>query len=205
MKKNLKVKSPWYGIEEIKKKLENFEVGIAYKFQFTSLDRISELQEIFFLIKTYLNECSIDNENNLKLLKNELDYFSSQLREVQREWEDCIAEVELISQKLQVDKSYSDETSLHTEVPLGFVKDEQVNVTLVVRTRLSNKEEIEFSKLLYEIGKSRNVKVEDTRGRPGGGLFVSLLAKPAHVESIKLKRLVELGLEIWPGKHFLYL
>jgi hypothetical protein len=203
MKKNLKIKSPWNGIEELKKKLESFEVGNAYKFQFTSLDRISELQEIFFLIKTYLNECSINDENNLKLLKNELDFFSSLLGEVQREWEDCIAEVELISQKLQVDKASPDETSMQSDMAFGFVVNEQVNTKLVVRKNLNIKEQIEFSKLLSEIAKSRNVKIEDTRGRPSGGLFVSLLAKPGHVESIKLKRLVALGLEIWPGKHYL--
>ena len=82
---------------------------------------------------------------------------------------------------------------------LGNPKELEKNV----RKKLNVKEEIEFAKLLFEISKSRNVKIEDTRDKPGGGLFVSLLGKPGYVEAIKLNRLVTLGLEVWPGRNFL--
>ena len=85
----------------------------------------------------------------------------------------------------------------------GSSKNNDKKESKVEIVNLTDKEKIEFSRLLFEISKSRNIKIEDTRGRPGGGLFASLLSKPGHVEAIKLRRLVELGLEIWPGRNFL--
>ena len=50
MRKIVKIKSPWTGIEELGKILEEFDAKNEYKFQFISVERVGELQEIFFLL-----------------------------------------------------------------------------------------------------------------------------------------------------------
>ena len=80
--KKLKIKSPWTGIEELENFLIGFEVGSEYKYQFTSMDRLIELQEIFCLIKNHLEECHFEDEKKFELLKKELGIFRGFLSEV---------------------------------------------------------------------------------------------------------------------------
>ena len=202
MKKIAKIKSPWIGIKGLEKILQNFDVTNEFKLQFISFERVGELQEIFFLIKKYLHEYPIEDDKTLDLIRNELEYFSQMLGEVKREWEDCIYEIDMISQKLKKDEIKSRAPSNASAFKNELLFNPK-NLELNVPKKLNGKEEIEFAKLLFEISKSRIVKIEDTRAKPGGGLFVSLLGKPGYVEAIKLKRLVALGLEVWPGKNFL--
>ena len=199
MSKKSKEKSAWTGVESIGELLVNFDAGLEYKYQFTSVDRLIELQEMFFLIKKYLRNCKIDNEEKLAQLKEELEIFRGFLSGIQREWEDCISEIDLISKNIRLKVMESPVLP----VQIDSFENKVNNGSKCYPSVLSEQESKEFSDLLFYISKSRNVKIEDTRSKPGGGLFLSLLSKPGHVETIKLKRLVELGLEIWPGRNFL--
>ena len=60
----------------------------------------------------------------------------------------------------------------------------------------------ELTRLLLEAN-AIGIKVDDRRGMPGGGLYTSLRETPDEAKRILLKRLEELGLQIWPGKKFL--
>lgn len=51
--------------------------------------------------------------------------------------------------------------------------------------------------------KSIGIKVDDRRRLPGGGVYASLHERPDDATRQLLRRLVELGLEIWPGKGYL--
>ncbi len=199
MNKKVKIKSAWIGLESIEELLKNFDPGLEYKFQFTSVDRLTELQQIFFLIKNHIQDCKITNENKLVQLKDELNLFRGFLSEIQREWEDCISEIDLISKTIRLEVEQLPDSPVQIQNDENETQKEHKKLPI----NLTKQEKNEFSKLLFEISKSRNVKIEDTRDKRGGGLFLSLLAKPAELEAIKLKRLVELGLEIWPGKNFL--
>ena len=199
MSKKSKEKTVWTGVESIGELLVNFDAGLEYKYQFTSVDRLIELQEMFFLIKKYLQNCKIDNEEKLAQLKEELEIFRGFLSGIQREWEDCISEIDLISKNIRLKVMESPVLP----VQIDSFENKVNNGSKCYPIVLSEQESKEFSDLLFYISKSRNVKIEDTRSKPGGGLFLSLLSKPGHVEAIKLKRLVELGLEIWPGRNFL--
>ncbi len=60
----------------------------------------------------------------------------------------------------------------------------------------------ELTRLLLE-AIAHGIEVDDQRDKPGGGLFTSLRQEPDEIKRVFLTRLVDLGLQIWPGKHFL--
>ena len=60
----------------------------------------------------------------------------------------------------------------------------------------------ELTRLLLEAN-AIGIEVDDRRGKPGGGLYTSLREAPDAAKRVLLTRLVELGLQIWPGKKFL--
>lgn len=59
----------------------------------------------------------------------------------------------------------------------------------------------ELDALLVQ-AKARGIKVEDYRTR-GGGVYAALFGPPDEASSKLLRRLVDLGLDIWPGKAYL--
>lgn len=60
----------------------------------------------------------------------------------------------------------------------------------------------ELDALLLQ-AQSIGIKVEDRRTGSGGGIYTALHGTPDEATSQLLRKLVELGLEIWPGKGYL--
>lgn len=70
------------------------------------------------------------------------------------------------------------------------------------RRQLTRAEALEFKSLLFQL-KELGFRVDDAYGKEVGKAFVSLTSRPDEEARPILLRLLALGLEIWPGRHFL--
>ncbi len=86
--------------------------------------------------------------------------------------------------------------------PSGSVRSPKFSSPSSSRDRKMPSDDSELTRLLLE-AKAHGIEVDDQRGKPGGRLFTSLREEPDEVKRVILTRLVDLGLQIWPGKHFL--
>ena len=232
-------RNKWHDLDKLESVLINLKEDDAYQLNFTSLDRIIELQQLFSIIKTNLIHYAFEDGDEIHCIKDELQTFRGFLSNLVQEWESCISEIDWIAKNLvsSTKKEYSLKTEIRSYEQLTNESDENIlksstaevannsihveniltsniDINIVMPKRIGNvyKPTIQLSKeeqalfeiLLSQISQNPDLKLTDTRGMPNGELFISLYKSPNDIAKKTLKRLVSLGLQIWPGKHFLF-
>ena len=226
------MKDKWHGLENLKLVLDYVKQDAAYKTQFTSVDRISELQELFFIIKNNLIHSAFADGEEMKSIKDELNLFRGYLNDIVLEWEACAAEIDMVSKKLvsNTKREYysrvvqeSDTSNIgKNEDPRGIdllwigaklkigepvdsncPKLQHVNGEDTPVVNLNKFQKAEFESMLSYLKSCQNIKISDEREKQDGRLYISIL-KPLRLNETKiLKKLIEFGIEIWSGKEFL--
>jgi hypothetical protein len=229
-----KFKHKWHDLEKLEQVLLNLREDHSYHSNFTSLDRINELQQLFSIINNNLMHYAFEEGDEIQAIRDELQIFRGFMSCIVQEWESCILDIDLISKKLisSTVKKYeffsSDEDDrvaqrLNFEITepnipkqlkaiekqkpspkIGKVIEREIyGKPFVPKRNLSEIESAEFEILLDHIKINPQMKLIDTRNKKNGELFLSIYVEPTLDEKRMLIRLIELGLEIWPGKHFL--
>ena len=118
-------------------------------------------------------------------------------------WEEVEPDVQSVPSP---QKSYDDSRDSpvqHERDPIPMIP---IEATSQISSRLHNgklmRDDPELHSLLIK-AKLLGIKVDDQRHKPGGALYVALYETPDEPTQILLKKLVDLGLKIWPGKTYL--
>lgn len=92
----------WHDLENLKAVTQKFNDSTNYKSKFTSVERISELQEIVHLTTVALESYSIEDEETCNCLRNELSTLRGYLVGLVGEFEDSIYRLERLTTSLHV-------------------------------------------------------------------------------------------------------
>lgn len=92
----------WHDLENLKAVTQKFNDSTSYKSKFTSVERISELQEIVHLTTGALESYSIEDEETCNCLRNELSTLRGYLVGLVGEFEDSIYRLERLTTSLHV-------------------------------------------------------------------------------------------------------
>jgi hypothetical protein len=98
------VSRQWHDLETLKEVTQGFKESTNYRSKFTSVDRISELQEIVHLTTGALEIYSIGSEDTCNRLRNELSILRGYLVGLVSEFEDSIFDLERLTTSLHVSR-----------------------------------------------------------------------------------------------------
>lgn len=202
-----------------------------YTHGFTSIDRIAELQEILYLTKVALENYSVEDVDNGRLVRNELSVLRGYLVNLIGEFEDSVYEIDglissvhrLLERRLLTSAQTRD---AQTDVDIEEMVDREIAQGHKQRDQIDNPNPIPeaIQHQSGNDGQAFGVDRSSTRSHSGefgellsklkrlgykveektdGRLLTSVSKSPNDEEKTVLLRLQELGLEIWPGKRFL--
>ena len=95
-----KIRNKWHDLEKLESALKGLKEDPSYQSNFTSLDRINELQQLFSLIKNNLIHYAFEEGDEIHGIRDELKILRGFISNIVQEWESCIAELDWISKKL---------------------------------------------------------------------------------------------------------
>jgi hypothetical protein len=184
----------------------------------TSIDKILEIKNITNATMEALANYKINDDNELNYLKIELEKIKQELKDISYEFESAANQIDDLRRKVKIyapvedrmepidqseiiHKRSHEELKEPDDIPV-FEKD-IINFDKSVNF-IKNDSNIPEIEQLIAFVRSRGISVEDLRGSKGGGnIYISLHDRPSEEVISVLRRLVILGVDIWPGKGYL--
>ena len=210
----------WHDLETLKEVTQSYKYPTNYKSKFTSIDRISELQEIVHLTTAALESYSIESEDKCNSLRNELSILRGYLVGIIGEFEGSIYELERLATALHVSlKESVAEAEILATVP------EQSDIEAIAEFDQPNehpdsedslgstlrRNQTQTSTSTVNAGQTRRNLLGKLRQRgykveqhANGKWLTSLSDYPDEDTREIFLKLLDLGLVIWPGSRFLW-
>lgn len=132
----------WHDLETLREVSLYVKEPTNYKSKFTSVERISEIQEIVHLTTSALKNYSIENEDTCIRLRNELLILRSYLVGLVGEFEDSLYAVEALAQSLHVCQR---ESTVDTEISTPKMENTAIAVTVDLNQSIESINQDNFS------------------------------------------------------------
>lgn len=230
--RNAQMKTPyvsrqWHDLETLKEVAQSFKDSTNYRSKFTSVDRISELQEIVHLTTGALESYSIENEDTCNSLRNELSILRGYLVGLVGEFEDSIYELERLTTSLHVSRK---EPVVDAEVSATEPEPEQSDIEVIADLYQSNEHSDSddsfgstfrrsqtkpavSAQAIAETGETRERFVDmlikwerlgyEIKWKAEGHWQTSIYSYPSEEAMKLLNNLVDYGVKVSGGKRFL--
>lgn len=98
----------WHDLEFLHKITSSNEIESNFKGEFTSVDRISEIQDIVHAVDNCLESFIIDDSETLDSIRFELSILRKYLVSIVSEFDDAISRIEILSRSLTVSHPSND-------------------------------------------------------------------------------------------------